>query len=265
MYRPLIIGHRGSSSIAPENTLVAFKQAMEDGADGIEFDVRIAADNVAVVIHDGDLKRTGLKKGEISKISSVELTQVDVGTWFNKKYPDKAKSLYTNERLPTLSQTLELMSSYPNAILYLEMKCEPEDEKRLAAEVVNALHTYSIADRTIVESFTHSSIKEIKDIDPSIRTAALFERKLSKPIISINRILKETAQCGANEIALQYTLVSPSLIEALHQNGYKTVIWTVDKSSWVERAMEMGISAIITNDPRELRQVYNEPLIKTGN
>ena len=79
---PLIIGHRGSSALAPENTLAAFRHAIADGADGIEFDVRLSSDGVAVVIHDPTLERTGLLKHRVSHVTAADLQTTDVGTWF---------------------------------------------------------------------------------------------------------------------------------------------------------------------------------------
>src|SRR5918993_337434 len=81
---PLIIGHRGSSALAPENTLAAFRRAIADGADGIEFDVRLARDGVAVVIHDATLERTGLLKRKVSQLTAADLQATDVGSWFHK-------------------------------------------------------------------------------------------------------------------------------------------------------------------------------------
>jgi glycerophosphoryl diester phosphodiesterase len=82
MKTPLIIAHRGASAVAPENTIAAFRRAIEVGADGVEFDVRLARDGVPVVIHDSTLERTaGLKRG-VSDLTSEELSQIDVGSWF---------------------------------------------------------------------------------------------------------------------------------------------------------------------------------------
>src|SRR4051794_314397 len=91
-HSPLIIAHRGASAWAPENTLAAFEMAMESGADGIELDVRLSRDGVPVVIHDATLRRVGGRNKRVACISAAELTQVDVGSWFNAKYPERAKS-----------------------------------------------------------------------------------------------------------------------------------------------------------------------------
>ena len=81
--RPLIIAHRGASAYAPENTLVSFRRAVELGADGIEFDVRLAGDGVAVVFHDPSLNRIAGRKGKIEQTDSVDLSVTDAGSWFN--------------------------------------------------------------------------------------------------------------------------------------------------------------------------------------
>src|SRR5437764_9218142 len=104
---PLIIGHRGAAAVAPENTIVSFKRALSDGADGVEFDVRLASDRVPVCIHDPDLRRIGLREGLIANLSSSELARIDVGSWFNLKFPSAANSEYESARVPTLAEVLQ--------------------------------------------------------------------------------------------------------------------------------------------------------------
>src|SRR5438270_9008383 len=107
---PLIIGHRGNSAEAPENTIAAFARALNDGADGIEFDVRLARDRTPVVIHDATLKRTGGLPAAVSALSSAELTRLDVGSWFNRKFKSQARAEYALETVPTLGRLLEFMA-----------------------------------------------------------------------------------------------------------------------------------------------------------
>src|SRR5712691_1033184 len=106
---PLIIGHRGSSAVAPENTIAAFVRAMRDGADGFEFDVRLARDGVPVVIHDATLRRTAQMSGAVADFTSRELNHVDVGSWFNHQHPNRARQEYAQETVPTLEQVLDLI------------------------------------------------------------------------------------------------------------------------------------------------------------
>ena len=133
---PLIIGHRGASAVTPENTLAAFARAMADGADGIEFDVRLARDGVPVVIHDATLDRTGLTIGRIAELSSEELQRADVGSWFGRRLKSPSVD-FAGERLPSLSQVFDFFGSNAG-LLYLEMKTEVADDPRFATEVVRA-------------------------------------------------------------------------------------------------------------------------------
>jgi glycerophosphoryl diester phosphodiesterase len=183
----LIIGHRGAAAVAPENTIVSFERSLSDGADGIEFDVRLARDGVPVVIHDSTLRRTALRPGEIAGLSSTELSEMDAGTWFNLRHPAKAQPLYTQARIPTLAAVFEFLGE-SNARLYVEMKCGPRDRAALAMEVANLIRAHAVSQRVVVESFDLAAIAEIKRIDAGLRTAALFDRRLSRPAPSAKRL-----------------------------------------------------------------------------
>ena len=115
--RPLIIAHRGASALAPENTISAFKRALADGADGLEFDVRLTSDAVPVVIHDATLMRTGNNSAKVSELTAEQCEQIKVGAWFNKKFPLQARDEFENEGLPTLDQVFHVFSK-TSAVLY---------------------------------------------------------------------------------------------------------------------------------------------------
>jgi glycerophosphoryl diester phosphodiesterase len=252
MPRPSIIGHRGASAAAPENTLVAFERAFSDGADGIEFDVRLAHDNVPVVIHDATLKRTALREGSVAQLSSAELSKTDVGTWFNLRHPTGARAEYAQARVPTLAQVLELYGT-GDSRLYVEMKCEAGESRSLAAEVARLIRERSSHTSVVVESFALDAIAEIKRLDARIRTAALFEPSLTRPRPSTRKLIELAANCEANEIALHRMLATRRVVEDARRQGLQVVVWTVDSPSWIERAITFGISALITNNPARMR------------
>jgi glycerophosphoryl diester phosphodiesterase len=247
----LIIGHRGAAAVAPENTLVSFERALEDGADGIEFDVRLASDGVPVVIHDPTLRRTALRRGRISNCSSTELAEMDAGTWFNLRYPRQAHAHYTEARIPTLREVFEALGKR-EAMLYVEMKCGPKDRMALAAEVARLIHAHRLNSRVIVESFDLASIAEIKRLDAGLRTAALFDRKLSRPSPSARRMIEQAIRCGAQVLALHHSLATSRTVGEAARHGLETIVWTADNPAWVERAITRGVRAIITNDPARL-------------
>ncbi len=246
---PLIIGHRGASALAPENTLAAFRRAIEDGADGIEFDVRLAKDGVAVVIHDATLERTGSVRSRVSQLTATELSTIDVGSWFGSK---ERSTNFAGENVPRLQQLFDLYSDN-DGLLYLEMKEEPGAGNDLAAEVVRMIQLSQMRDRIIVECFDLSLIERVKQIDSTIRTAALFEPKLSRPVSFVRPKLASVAQAhGADEIALHHTLASPRAIDNALRLGLRVIVWTVDDPAWVTKAQTMGVTGLITNDPARL-------------
>jgi glycerophosphoryl diester phosphodiesterase len=248
---PLIIGHRGAAAVAPENTLVSFERALFGGADGIEFDVRLARDLVPVVIHDSTLRRTALVRGRVESFSSLELSELDAGTWFNLRYPELARSEYTRARIPTLAAVFESLRE-SDALLYVEMKCGPKDRDALAAEVVKQIRAHALTARVVVESFDLAAIAEIKRVDAELRTAALFDRKLTRPAPSARKMIEQARECGAEELALHYSLATRRTVEAAAAGGFETVVWTVDNPVWVARAITRHVRALITNDPSRL-------------
>ena len=254
---PLIIGHRGAAAVAPENTLASFEQAMHDGADGIEFDVRLSSDGVPVVIHDATLTRTASVKSQVAKLSAAELALIDVGSWFTRQHGG-ANTDYSHEKLPNLEQVLRLFNQR-TALLYVEMKSESGD-LALAKAVVQTIQDQSMHGKVIVASFDMSLIREVKLINKSIRTAALFEPKISRPfdLVRKKKLIHIALTNGADEIALHYRLVSSRIVEKARQSQMQLVIWTVDNPQWIDRARMLGVKALITNNPALMVQYCRE-------
>jgi glycerophosphoryl diester phosphodiesterase len=246
---PLIIGHRGTAATAPENTLVSFEQALDAGADGLEFDVHLARDGVPVVIHDDTLRRTAMRPGRVADFTSTELTAIDVGTWFNRKFPKRAQPEYAEARIPTLKQVFELAGGRASQ-LYVELK--GADASKLASPVASLVNEFELKASVVVESFDHAAVAESKRVDPTIRTAALFEPKLRHPRPSARWLRTRAEECGADEIALHHSMATQKVVGQLAADGLPVVIWTADSPAWVRRAVRYGIAAIITNNPAVL-------------
>jgi len=253
---PLILGHRGASAVAPENTLAAFSQAIRDGADGIEFDVRLSRDGVPVVIHDATLNRTGSMSGSVRELTVAELQKIDVGSWFDKRTGEKD---FSGEKVPTLEQVFNLFAA-ENGVLYVEMKCDANEGALLASRVADHISAQNMNERVVVECFELTAIQEIKRIDPGVRTAALFEPHLSRPLSTMRgqTIIKLARKHGADEIALHHALARKRILEAARNEGFETVVWTVDDPAWVGRARDHGIKALIANNPRRIVEFRDE-------
>ncbi|MEK6334665.1 MAG: glycerophosphodiester phosphodiesterase family protein [Acidobacteriota bacterium] len=253
--RPLIIAHRGASATAPENTLAAFSRALREGADGLELDVRLARDCVPVVIHDATLRRTGLCAGIVSEMTSGELSQVSVGKWFNSANPRLARAEYEHEKVPSLQQVFSLVKAHPSVrrpVIYVEIKLENKGVERaaLASSVADLIVRQDLQKQVVVVSFELKVLTEIKAIETSIRTGALFEPKRSAlQMISGRRLIDASLECGAEEILLHRLMVNRRLVRLAADKGLIPVVWTVDDPKWLSRATRLGIHAIITNNP----------------
>ena len=224
MREPLIIGHRGASAVALENTMAAFEAAIGARADGIEFDVHLSRDGVPVIIHDETLQRTHGLRRRVADLTVDELRDAGV---------------------PSLRQFFELMVH--NALLLcLEIK---GSSAKLAEECCRVVSEFSLEDRVIVECFDLSVLREIK----GLKTAALFGRGIYADQMLIDRAL----EVGASVLAPNYRLVTAKLIEKAKLAGLKVVVWTVDSPAWVAQARAMGIDALITNDPATMIEAYD--------
>ena len=252
---PLIIGHRGASALAPENTLAAFARAFEDGADGIELDVRLARDGVPVVIHDASLLHTGLRKARVAQMTSERLGQIDVGTSFNRRHQMLARVQYLKQTVPRLDDVFKLMANSPrqHTVSYVEMKAvrDTRSNLSLAAAVVEAIHRHNFRDRVVVISFNLPAVAAVKAMDPSIRAGALFGPR-QRATKSIRKIISATLQCRAEQILLHHSIAKPRILSLALKTNLSPVVWTVDDAVWVARARENGIHALMTNNPAKL-------------
>jgi len=249
MNSPLIIGHRGASAVAPENTMAAFREAIAAGADGIEFDVRLTLEGVPVVIHDSTLHRTANLPQRIADLTWDELKTVDIGSWFARK-KNLPPGSFANETVPSLQELFTLFESN-NLTLCLEMKCDSVAEQAPLAEACcRLIAEHGLRDRVIVECFKLPALAIVKRVDAGIKTAALFEPSFSTPSVLLDQsILTQATAVGASYLALHYRLARQSLVEKAKVAGLQIAVWTVDEPTWVERARAMGIEALISNDP----------------
>jgi len=249
--KPLIIAHRGASALAPENTLAAFQKAIEDGAEGIEFDVRLARDGVPVVFHDPGLKRICRREGRVSNLTAAELAKLDAGTWFNHRNPSKAREKFSAEIVPTFAQLLDFLKNY-KGLLYVELKFSEPEIAPLVESVCQIIAKSAFLPQIKLCSFKLRAIALAKKVLPEIKTAALFQPKINTILRGRSHLLERARSCAANEVSLHYSMASKKMIAQAKNENFPVTIWTADRRAWVKRAADLGIDAIITNDPARL-------------
>lgn len=206
----------------------AFEAAIAAGADGIEFDVRLSRDGVAVIIHDDTLARTHGVRKRVVESTAEELRSFGV---------------------PSLRELFELMT-VNSLLLCLEIKSPEPELPELCCELVRE---FGFEERVIVECFDLATLKTI-----DLKTAALFEPRMYTDRSVIDRSLA----VGATVLALHHRMAKPALVEQAKLAGLMVVIWTVDDPSWLERARAMGIEALITNDPARMIEAADQIRIK---
>lgn len=247
---PLIIGHRGASSEAPENTIASVRAAVEAGADGVEFDVRLAKDGVPVVIHDATLKRTGLRHDKVSALTSSELGMIDVGTRFARRFPRRSIRDFSTEFVPSLSEMLDVLKGY-DGLVYIELKCRRAGYEPLVRAVCDRARSLPNLPQIIVTSFSLDAIANVRAVLPQVQTAALFEPKI-RTIMRRRAIVAAARDVAAHQLSVHRSLVTPRLIALAHEACMPVTVWTVDNVRWLARARALGIRALITNDPARM-------------
>ena len=254
---PLIIAHRGVSALAPENTLAAFRKAVEDGAEGIEFDVRLSKDGEAVVFHDADLKRIAGRDEKIIDLSFEQLQEIDIGSWFNRVFPRFANEQFSSEKIPTLKSLLDLLKDF-RGLIYIELKCKELEVESLVEAVCRAISASHLLPNIIVKSFRLQAIPEVRRLCPGVTTAALFAPKIMTMLRKEKYLLKIAQEFRADQISLHYTLVSKKFMRNAEKKNLPVTIWTVDNPRIVRRAIDLGIKAVITNNPAILLEKKRE-------
>jgi len=231
VHTPLIIGHRGASTVAPENTMAAFREAIAVDSDGIEFDVRLSRDGVPVILHDNSLRRTTGLPHRIADLTWSEIERLNV-------------------ELPNLEQLFTLFETN-NLMLFLEMKCDsPTEHRPLAEACCKLIDEYAFKERVIVECFDMAALQAVKNVDSEIKTTTLFQPALSTPSVLFDqRIIDQTTAVGASAVALHHRLARERLVQKAKDAGLHVAVWTVDNPTWIERARSLGVDALITNDP----------------
>ena len=165
MKTPEIIAHRGASYLAPENTLTAFRKAMELGSDGVEMDVQKTYDGQFVIHHDYMVDMHTDLSGRIYDLTMGELKQHDFGIWKD--------AIYAGETIATLQEALELCQSMEGTQVQLELKSPLEDDPDFVPRVLEQVQAAGIADRLTLISFHHSQLQQAKQLMPTLRVGAL--------------------------------------------------------------------------------------------
>ncbi len=242
--KPLNIAHRGASACAPENTLAAFRLALELGADGVELDVTLTQDGIPVVIHDDTVDRTTDGHGPIKEMSLKEVKLLDAGSWFGIKFK--------GEKIPTLTEALRVVGT--RGIVNIELKSTSLQTDGIETATLAAVEDCGAAGRVLISSFNPFALQRMSQLDPRLPRGLLYADDL--PIYLRRAWLRPVARPTA--LHPKHTLVSSRLVTWAHQHGYQVNTWTVDDPGKMEELVGLGVDAIMTNKPDVLKQVLQK-------
>ncbi len=229
--------HRGASAVAPENTLAAFMEALNQGADGIECDIQITRDGIPVVIHDESLARTTNGFGLVSQHTFAELQALDAGSWFHMKY--------AGSKIPALEEVLHWIGTN-NLRLNIELKPSLDETKKLEQRVLSLIHHYKMNERTVISSYDARLLHSIRKISKLVETAYIH--------FFFNEPWDAAKSVGARAIHFFYPLVTEDTIQQAKAHHMEIVPYTVDEWSDISRMLRYDIQGIITNYPNRVRK-----------
>lgn len=236
--RPLVLAHRGARLEAPENTLPAFRRALELGADGAELDVQLTRDGAAIVLHDATLERTSDGQGPVARATLAELRRLDAGSWFGRAF--------AGTRLCTLAEALEVLA--PAARVNVELK-GPAGKGMLAARVLEAVRGAGLAERAILSSFSLAHLVRLRRLDGRAALAWLHgPGAAGRPAFWLARLLRLQ---GLHPL---HRTVSERYVKRAHLQRLHVIPWTVNDQAEVRRMAGWGVDAIITDRPGEVRR-----------
>ncbi len=220
MRKRLVIGHRGASAHAPENTLLSFETAWKMGADMVELDIQSTRDGKIVCIHDYDLNRIGGLDSLVHETDHSTLLSLDVGG---------------GQHIPLLSEVLELCKGKLG--VNIEIK-EPGIEK----QAFSLVEEYDMVQDVLFSSFFHDSLRVIRELSDEVQTGILYNEPPDDPIAYAEKF-------KANAINPLFFTITPEVVESAHSSGLKVFPWTVNDEDMMKELLKIGVDGIITDLP----------------
>jgi glycerophosphoryl diester phosphodiesterase len=276
--RPMVVAHRGASSLTAEHTLDAYVTAIESGADALECDVRMTRDGHLVCVHDRTVNRTSDGRGVVSDLDLDGLNSLNFSSW-HSDLPSSADQLLNDspylagvapDRMAadggvlTLEHLLQLVYDAPRPVRVLvETKHPTRYQGLVEKELVQLLARFGWAgdpgaepdvrlpanldNRAIVMSFAPTALRRVKLLAPDVPTVLLLERLL--PIRRDGALPTGVPIAGPSLHTLR---AAPGYVERAHARGHRVFVWTVDAPDDVEFVLDLGVDTIITNRPYEV-------------
>jgi len=236
----LLAAHRGGAALWPENSLLAFRNALALGADFIEFDVHLSKDGEAVVIHDPTLERTTTGAGPVKDRTVAELKAL--------RLKDRTGAV-TAETVPTLDEVIAVAAQAKRRML-LEIKVDATRDRNpgIEAQVLAHLHGHGMAPSTVVMAFGAPTWRRVRELRPDIATCALYSAR-SLAGTSLSAELAVLRAAGVPFAGIEHTVVDAAAVSEARKAGIGIGAWTVNDAAAMQRVIDSGAAILITDQP----------------
>jgi glycerophosphoryl diester phosphodiesterase len=239
--KPLNVSHRGMMASAPQNTLAAFRKAVEFGADGVELDVQLSKDGAVVVIHDFAVDRTTDGTGRVAQKTLAELKALDAGSKFSPQF--------AGERIPTLTEVFDVLEG--KLLVNIELKALGRNrDTSLVAPVLEVVRKHGMDKRVLFSSFNSYVLRAMKQLAPDIPIGLLYAP--DSPIYARHAWLDPFEPHEARHP--HFSMLTGPIICWYHARGLRVNTWTVNEPDEMRRLIEAGVDGIITQKPDILRE-----------
>jgi glycerophosphoryl diester phosphodiesterase len=253
---PKNLAHRGASGRAPENTVEAFRLGLESGAKGLEMDAHLTRDKEVVVIHDDTVDRTTDGTGFARDMTLEEIRSLDAGYRFSpdgESFPYRGKGL----RVPTLR---EIFENFPEAAVNIEIK---ESQSGIQEKMFDLIEEYRAEKRTLVASFGYSIIRRFRKVSGGRVPTSASRVEISIFYFASRVYLEKFVPVNYDALQIPtrhrgFEIATPRFIEAAHSRGVRVDVWTINDEKEMRRLLDLGVDAVMTDEPEILSRVLAE-------
>lgn len=234
---PLVTYHRGDCSIAPENTMPAFRSAILKKGDRIELDVQMTKDGVVVVTHDTNLRRCTGKNAKVYDLTFAEIEQLDAGSWFSTRF--------AGTRIPSFEEVLQLCQGK----IDLNVEIKPSAATpTLEAETVRLLREYGFEGHCVITSQSYETLHKVKELAPDIPTGYILA-------LGVGNYYDLP---DADFFSVETTFITSGMVNQIHLRGKTVSAWTIDREEDAKHMMELGADDLITDKPDMVNELLSQ-------